>query len=50
MFVLICTVLTLLGAFLGAIFLGDLGFFLGGAGGAILGWYFLGNLLNIDDR
>lgn len=50
MFVLICTALTFLGAFLGTIFLGDLGFFLGGAVGAVLGWYCLGNWLNVDDH
>jgi hypothetical protein len=50
MFVIACSVLTILGAFIGSKLLGGFGFFLGMIGGAILGWYYLGNILNIDDR
>jgi hypothetical protein len=50
MFVFLCSVLSILGAFIGSKLFGEAGFFLGMVGGAVLGWYFLGNFLNVDDR
>ena len=49
MFVFVCTVLTFVGGLIGIYLAGDIGFFLGAGGGAVLGWYYLGNWLNVDD-
>jgi hypothetical protein len=49
MFVLACSFLSIFGAFIGSKLFGEFGFFLGMIGGAILGWYYLGNILNVDD-
>ena len=50
MFVFVCTVLTFVGGLIGIYLAGDIGFFLGAGGGAVLGWYYLGNWLNVDDH
>jgi hypothetical protein len=50
MFVIVCSLLSILGAFIGAKVFGEFGFFIGMIGGSVLGWYVLGNILNVDDR